>query len=398
MTADRQWLDANLGAKKSTLSLAPESATPSSPEGLARDRIEFDASSPAGAALLERREEPSPDLDKFVEIPWPAGLEPKPAHSAPEGESLPKADVLIVTWTTEEGRALSRVLTPGYESHTPGDPSKEEPGVTYWKRYVKNFDEIAKHMKPDCPARDYHRLGTYWTTEIGGKSVVLFKSDSHMSQDSAERTPEQTPNRLVWKQIIEDCDPTWVITTGTGGGIGAAREVGDVIVSRFVTFDPKGDDPQLEPFSCASDAPESKFGELSALIEPNAKFLPKTNKRKPDVIHAKQDTEGVLTTQGFAYDDTDDSYHLQGKGDVCEMGDAVLGYVCKEMGDAAPSYVMVRNASDPQVDSSLPDPGKVANEIYANFGRWSSVCSAVVCWGIVTSLGSGPCRPRLVLR
>jgi nucleoside phosphorylase len=385
MTADRQWLDANLGAETAAQPLAAEAAAPASPVELARERIEFDAQTPEGTAFLERREEPSPDLDKFVEIPWPHGLEPKPAKSAPEGESLPKADVLIVTWTTEEGRALSRVLTPGYESHTPVDPSKEKPGVTYWKRYVKNFDEIAQHMKAGCPARECHRLGTYWTAEIGGKSVVLFKSDSHMSQDG-ERTPQKTPNRLVWRQIIEDCDPKWVITTGTGGGIGSEREVGDVIVSRFVTFDPKGSNPQLEPFSCATDAPESRFGDLPALMKPNAQFLPKTNKRPPDVIDAAKESQGVLTTQGFAYDDTKDTYGLQGKGDVCEMGDAVLGYVCQEMGAAAPQYAMVRNASDPQIDSSLPDPGGRANEIYAQFGRWSSVCSAIACWAIATAV------------
>jgi uridine phosphorylase len=40
----------------------------------------------------------------------------------------------------------------------------------------------------------------------------------------------------VWRQIIEDCQPKWVITTGTAGAIGAADEVGDVVVARFVTF------------------------------------------------------------------------------------------------------------------------------------------------------------------
>ena len=37
---------------------------------------------------------------------------PAPAALA----TLPTADVLVVTWTVDEGHALSRVLTPGKDS------------------------------------------------------------------------------------------------------------------------------------------------------------------------------------------------------------------------------------------------------------------------------------------
>jgi len=87
-------------------------------------------------------------------------------------------------------------------------------------------------MRPTCPARLAKRLGAYWTTTVGGKSVVVFKSDSHMSQDGPK-----LPNRDVWKQIISEVQPQLVITTGTGGGIGKQFEVGDVIVSPVVRFD-----------------------------------------------------------------------------------------------------------------------------------------------------------------
>ena len=87
-------------------------------------------------------------------------------------------------------------------------------------------------MRATCPARQYGRLGTYWTTMIGKKRVTLFKSDSHMSQDGPK-----LPNKVVWEQIIADCKPELVITTGTGGGIGTVEQVGDVIVSSYVSFD-----------------------------------------------------------------------------------------------------------------------------------------------------------------
>ena len=98
--------------------------------------------------------------------------------------------------------------------------------------YTHNFAKIAKKMRKGCPALQAKRLGAYWTTTIGKKSVVVFKSDSHMSQDGP-----QLPNIDVWRQIIREVQPKLVITTGTAGGIGKQFEVGDVVVSPIVRFD-----------------------------------------------------------------------------------------------------------------------------------------------------------------
>jgi hypothetical protein len=68
------------------------------------------------------------------------------------------------------------------------------------------------------------------------KKVVVLKSDSHLSQDT--KSPEdETPERGLRKQIIDEVQPKLVITTGTAGGIGKQFEVGDVIVSPNVRFD-----------------------------------------------------------------------------------------------------------------------------------------------------------------
>ena len=404
--AGRRWLDENLGpARAGTPAvMAPQVAAQPTPD-LALERIEFDSDGAEGAVLRDQRPQAPPTLSAFVDIPWPDGLAPTPAQEVPAGESLPPGDVLIVTWTTDEGHALSRVLTPGLDSHPPVGDGVVAAGAAagagagagaavaagagptrYWKPYVKNYEAIAAHMNPRAPARaNYHRLGTYWAATVGERKVTLFKSDSHFSQDGA-RDLLTTPNRTVWEQIIDDCRPKWVITTGTAGGIGAQREVGDVVVSRFVAFDPGGADPALQEFAAAADAPHGQFVTASRLFGANRGFLPSTNTRPPAIIRSASARTGVLTTADFDYDDTANTFHLKGKGDACEMGDAVLGSVCQSLGAAAPNYVAVRNVSDPQVDSSDPDAGKLANYIYEHFGRWSSVCSAIVCWAIVTEL------------
>jgi hypothetical protein len=95
----------------------------------------------------------------------------------------------------------------------------------------------------------------------------------------------------------------------------------------------------------------------------------------------------VVTTDFFGFDTSDNHYHLQGLGDVSEMGDAVLGLVAGEMGSQAPRWLAVRNVSDPQIkaEGSLEDQAAVAAQIYKGFGRWSSVCSAIVCWALIAA-------------
>jgi hypothetical protein len=69
------------------------------------------------------------------------------------------------------------------------------------------------------------------------------------------------------------------------------------------------------------------------------------------------------------------------------MGDSVLGLVATQMGDAAPRWVAVRNVSDPQIkaEGTIKDQANAAATIYKGFGRWSSVCSAIVCWALIAA-------------
>jgi purine-nucleoside phosphorylase len=316
-------------------------------------------------------------LSRYTDVPWPAGLAPK-TGSAPKGlngTALPRADVLLVTWTVDEGHALSRVLTAGKDSRNDYRP------------YTHNYASISKKMRNGCPAIELKRLGTYWTTSIGKTSVVVFKSDSHMSQDGP-----QLPNIDVWKQIISEVQPKLVLTTGTAGGIGKQFEVGDVVVSPIVRFDCISKF-KSKPFAQAhytSVAPNKKhFAQARSLFKANAAQLPKDNTRPPKIFSVSTNAlaQSVVTTDFFGFDTSNDHYRLQGLGDVSEMGDAVLGLVCSEMGANAPRALAVRNVSDPQIkaEGTIREQAALAAQIYKGFGRWSSVCSAIVCWALIAA-------------
>lgn len=208
-----------------------------------------------------------------------------------------------------------------------------------------------------------------------------------MSQDGPE-----LPNIDVWAQVINEVQPKLVITTGTAGGIGKQFEVGDVVVSPVVRFDCTSKFKK-KPFHDAhysSGAPKTKhFATAKRLFKANAGQLPKDNTRTPKIVRAAPNSlqDCVVTTDFFGFDTSDDHYHLQGLGDVSEMGDAILGLVAEKMGDKAPRWVAVRNVSDPQIkaEGSIRDQAALAATIYKGYGRWSSVCTAIVCWAIIAA-------------
>lgn len=386
MAVDQAWVKRNIGfdplekpAPLSTFAYKPAAKLKTANvEDMRREIIDFDSEAPEGQAFFAFST--ATGLSRFTDIPWPKGLAPKPAASVGSGAGpLPKADVLVVTWTVDEGHALSRVLTPGKDSRND------------WVAYTHNFDTIAKEMRPGAPALQAKRLGTFWVTTIGKRKVVVLKSDSHMSQDGPK-----LPNRLFWKQIIDEVQPSLVITTGTAGGIGKNFEVGDVVVSPVVRFDCNSKF-KSEPFAkahYASQAAQAKlFIKAKGLFKANADQLPKDNKRAPQIFKVPPTSAGldkcVVTTDFFGFDTSDNHYKLEGLGDVSEMGDAVLGLVTSQM-TKPPRWVAVRNVSDPQIDAkgrTLKEQAQVAAQIYKAFGRWSSVCSAIVCWSLIAAEG-----------
>src|SRR5881628_3626776 len=160
MTAGRQWVERNLGfdpissppplqsfaVKSVALSLTTGKGKAPPPEDFQREIIDFDSEAPAGQQFMAFST--ATGLSRFTDIPWPAGLAPKtgPKPKGTPASPLPQADILVVTWTVDEGHALSRVLTPGKDSRNDYVP------------YRHNYASIARKMRSGCPARQAKRL------------------------------------------------------------------------------------------------------------------------------------------------------------------------------------------------------------------------------------------------
>jgi nucleoside phosphorylase len=361
-------------------------------EGLARHVIEFDPKQPEGrvftsAAITEALGVPGTiDAEQFAvpaavpalsPIPWPTGQAPATMPLAPipgPDDPLPTADVLVVTWTVAEAEALADVLTPG-------QPKPQ------WYTYAHGYQDYVPLIRAGAPARQYGRLGLYAVTQIGGLRVVCAKSELHLSQDGPK-----LPVRKLWAQMIGEVAPRLVVTTGTAGGIDADTGLGDVVMTSTVRFDCK------KTFAHASFAqatytdpaahrpPAHGQPAMDALFAANSSRIPAS---RPAQIWTG--TTQVVTTDFFAFDDTTDHYGLRAADPAAravEMGDAVLGLVATTDLADPPPWVIVRNASDPQIDGSLTlaQQSATAARIYEKYGYWTTVNSAIVTWSAITDL------------
>src|SRR5260221_8215148 len=113
MIADREWARRNIGfdpiarpAPASTFAFARAARPGGTPEDFQREIIDFDSEALPGREFLAFTT--ATGLSRFTDIPWPTGLAPKtgPKPSGAASGPLPRADVLLVTWTVDEGHAL----------------------------------------------------------------------------------------------------------------------------------------------------------------------------------------------------------------------------------------------------------------------------------------------------
>ena len=121
-------------------------------------------------------------------------------------------------------------------------------------------------------------------------------------------------------------------------------------------------------------------------LQSECRAAPQDNTRPPKIVQSRGPGSSVVTTDFFGFDTSNNRFGLKGLGDVSEMGDAVLGLVIRQM-KTPPRWIAVRNVSDPQIKAvgTPKEQATLAAQIYKGFGRWSTVCSAIVCWALIAA-------------
>jgi Phosphorylase superfamily len=337
-------------------------------------------------------------------LPWPANLKPTPAPLAKppaETDDLSKFagyDAVVITYTSAEAATLAALLTPGHP-------------ISTWYEYRHNIPAYEKIVtggnapfnstdKED--ARYYHSLGLYFPCTIGKSKVLLLKSGLHPDYDTKhddQNPPAVIPMNKMVTELVQTVKPKILITTGTGGGIGSDVKLGDVVIAGQARFD------------CTQQFAKEKWAKASyktsplpakalslmtpALLGVNAAKVaaatPIPGRPEPKIWSGSSAT--IVTTDVFAFDTSSNTpFHLQGLGQTCDMGDAMVGQAMQQFQHV--SWYAIRNASDPQIPAgqipSASGPAykaadKEAGDIYQDYGSFTTAASVIATWAIIAA-------------
>jgi kumamolisin len=359
-----------------------------------------------------------PPLEK---ITWPDGLAPASmalghyqAGTKITGPVQAEADVLVVLYTEPETMALLDVFT-GNKDWSPARRAQ-------WCGYAHNFAKYKSGIViGDDEGLKAGLFGYLSAAKIGGKNVVLYKSELH---------PKADGDRLafipVMRQLISELKPGLVISTGTSGAIGGHMQCGDVTVcnaARFHCLKHYAAFPEIDTMTANHQALTSQVqfntkytdyanAELTKLSVPglerchaslpnNLSFV-KSNNSPTIYVAGKNPVPGqqpmaAVSADYISVDDNHDSEGLQSLGIVNETDDAFLFYAIDTINGSKPKWLSIRNASEPQIQCKAFPPGtskqtverdleSMAGTIYGIYQYCTTLNSAFACWGVIAGL------------
>jgi nucleoside phosphorylase len=344
-----------------------------------------------------RHFEPSlTNLPALPPIDWSAvGAQP-PQLLKSSQSNLPKSSVIVITWANPEWAAMEHVFCSSGNSMPYS--ARNNPSHSGWTKYDSNVPKV-----PKSPDWDY--WGYFRQVKIGGTSVLLFKSNTHLDWPG-----EQYLATLI-DRLIADVDPALIISIGTAGGAQVNDHVGTVTAVHAGTLyennQPQAawptysngwganwsiiDKPQFSKLLLGVPTTESDlqtiasqfnafYGTNYSLSDLNpgnlnmADALPKLN-------NLTTGSKSLLTANSFLVATTAGNL---AKFACVEMDDAIIGQVCNSK---QTQFAFVRNISDPAQNAKLPVTvqGNWGGAVYDVYGLYTSYNGAIAAWALIAS-------------
>ncbi len=326
-------------------------------------------------------------------VNWSAvgGSAPTPI-ATPAGD-LPKADVIVITWAEAEWAAMEHVFCNSaasmpYSARNTGSWSG-------WEQYNKGI--------PSVKGWDY--WGSYRLVKIGNKTVILFKSNTHLDYPG-----QQYLSQLI-SRFITTAKPSLILSIGTAGGARTGDHIGTVNVVHAGTLyesgKPESQWPNysnswaatwsivnqsgfkklLFPIPTTSSDLDSLGSQFNKFYNTNypVNVLNVNNLNMGDASPAINNLTGagtpLLTTNSFVVATSAGNFNSFA---CVEMDDAIIGEVCASHNTA---FGFVRNISDPVQNSVLPASaqGNWGSAVYDTYGLYTSYNGAVAAWAIIAA-------------
>jgi nucleoside phosphorylase len=352
---------------------------------------------------------PTIDWAKVAAASAPSQLPVKYTDGA---SALPKADIVVMTWTEAEWLALDHVFVQNASTQSASTETFEK----QW--YLFNRASPAS-VSPSMKLWGFYQL--VQVKGAGGKAfkVLLFKSDAHLAHP-----PYISALEALVTAIAKEVEPSRIYSIGTAGGANNTQRLGDVAISNCAKLQltKKVNDTVAyngQTFSCQNWFPSTgllsatssklflSLGSIASRTELGDMLTQLHSKYKESVPFALDDllnsalnptnlgTAAATPLKGVPVLTTDSYYIAPGNTSYAalEMDDAVIAYAA---GLQKVDFAFVRNISDPMVPAQAANGAAIPDEvredwsssIYSHFGLYSSFNGALATWATIAASAS----------
>jgi nucleoside phosphorylase len=317
-----------------------------------------------------------------------------PGLPTTSSSGLPQASAIIITWAEAEWAAMQHVFCGSGTAMPYSDRTRATwPG---WQKYASNL--------PGGAPSGWNYWGYYRLVTLGGTSVLLFKSNTHLDYPGASYL--ETLIQLLADQV----KPKVIMSIGTAGGAQPADHIGTVRAVSAGTLYESGQPQANWPlyangwtgnnallsnaqFNQLLFAVPTRSSELQrfcrefnqlykssytlAQLDPNGLNL---GNPTPQIDNQTGTGASLLTTPAFVVGTTSGDYRSYA---AIEMDDAIIGKACAASKTA---FAFVRNISDPVQNAALPAAaqGKWGSAVYDAYGFYTSFNGALAAWALLT--------------
>lgn len=339
-------------------------------------------------------------------------------------DALPPADVVILTWTSAEWRALDHVFL---NSAAPGYPDDYA-----WRDAWEPYSRGAATFSADPQS------GMLWglfrlvqITDQSGRPwrVLLFKSNAHLAH-----APWDAGLTAMLRCILEDTRADRIYTIGTAGGARQDQRLGDSVITNAALLNLQRPQNTVDPengslYRCSTWYPATaliaevedtllyrmnqivtheSLGDLLAQLKAKHPADPEVAKLQlSDLVNdaIRPDSLGAPRVQSLRDVPllTTDFYYIAAGNSAeaysfLEMDDAIIA---REANRAGVRFACVRNISDPVIRAAT-DAGAPLSEavradwsglIYTSFGLHTSYNGALATWATIAGEGSAAYNP-----
>ncbi|HTW55295.1 MAG TPA: hypothetical protein VMG36_02455 [Thermoplasmata archaeon] len=308
---------------------------------------------------------------------------------------LPKADAVVLTWADAEWAAMEHVFCA---SATALPYSRRTTtGWSGWQRFDRGL--------PSGGPAGWTCWGFYRLVDLGGRTVLLFKSNTHLDW------PGAGPLAQMIALLTREAQPKLLLSIGTAGGAQPQDHLGTVravsAATRYEDGVPPGrwpvySDGWTAPWTVAGSAGmaslllpipstagglddlrrqfNAHYGSDYSLAQLDPAGLDQGDPQ-PRIENQTGGHESLLTTSSFVVGTTAGDFASYA---CIEMDDAVVAEAAQRAGVA---FGSVRNVSDPVQNPALPTSvqGNWASAVYTAYGLYTSFNGALAAWAVLVA-------------